>query len=61
VFARLHVKSNRQIIEPQWAEEQIRFLHTLTLAMAESPDFDSALKIVLETVCETQGWDYGEA
>ena len=42
-------------------EEQIRSLQTLTLTIAESPDFDSALKIVLSTVCETQGWDYGEA
>ncbi len=64
----------QEIIKHQQAEEQIRFLQaltqveeqirslqTLTLTIAESPDFDSALKIVLRTVCETQGWDYGEA
>ena len=64
----------QEIIKHQQAEEQIRFLQALTqveeqirslqtlaLAIAESPDFDSALKIVLSTVCETQGWDYGEA
>jgi len=50
-----------EIIEHHQTGEQIYFLQTLTLAIAESPDFDSALKIVLSKVCETQGWDYGEA
>ena len=39
----------------------IELLQTTTMAIAESDDLYSALVIVLRNVCDTTGWDYGEA
>ncbi|MBE9127351.1 MULTISPECIES: adenylate/guanylate cyclase domain-containing protein [unclassified Coleofasciculus] len=47
--------------ERQRAEEKIRLLQTITQAISESPDFDSALEVTLRNVCETIGWNFGEA
>jgi diguanylate cyclase (GGDEF)-like protein/PAS domain S-box-containing protein len=55
------VASFSDITERHCAEEQLRFLKTIAFAIAESPDFDSALAQVLQLVCQTSGWDYGEA
>ena len=43
------------------AEEELRFLKTIAFAIAESPDFNSALAQVLQLVCQRTEWDYGEA
>ncbi len=45
----------------QRAQEQVHLLKTMALAIAESPDFNSALAEVLRSVCQTTRWDYGEA
>jgi len=42
------------------AEEEIHLLQTLTLAISESEDIHSALKVTLRKVCEATGWVYGE-
>ncbi len=45
----------------QRAEEKIRLLQTITQAISESQDFQSALEVTLRKVCETIGWNFGEA
>jgi PAS domain S-box-containing protein len=45
----------------QRAEEKIRLLQTITQAISESQDFHSALEVTLRKVCETIGWNFGEA
>jgi PAS domain S-box-containing protein len=42
-------------------EEEIRLLQTITQAITEAPDFEGALEIALCKVCETTGWNFGEA
>ena len=58
-------KTNEQlqsvIIERQRAEEEVRLLQTMTQAISESPDFNSALGVALQKVCEVTGWKFGEA
>ncbi|MDI6761968.1 MAG: ATP-binding protein [Thermodesulfobacteriota bacterium] len=43
------------------AEEEVRLLQTITFAISETGDVHSALKIVLQKVCEATGWIMGEA
>ena len=50
-----------EIVERQRAEEQVRFLHSITKAIFESQDFHAALSVALQKVCEATGWDFGEA
>jgi PAS domain S-box-containing protein len=42
-------------------EEEIHLLQTITQAISESSDFDSALEVTLNKVCETTGWNFAEA
>ncbi|MBM4053741.1 MAG: PAS domain S-box protein [Planctomycetes bacterium] len=41
--------------------DHVSLLHELTLKITKSEDFNSALNIVLQKICETTGWAYGEA
>ncbi|MFB2938209.1 diguanylate cyclase domain-containing protein [Aerosakkonemataceae cyanobacterium BLCC-F154] len=41
--------------------EEARFCQAITVAIAQSVDFQSALKLTLAQVCELTGWNYGEA
>ena len=43
------------------AEEEVRLLQSIALAVSEVPDLDAALGIVLRKVSETTGWACGEA
>lgn len=43
------------------AEEENRFLLTMTRALDECRDFHSALQVVLSGVCQATGWNFGEA
>ncbi len=43
------------------AEEQVLLLETITLAVNEAKDFQSALSVVVRKVCVTTGWEYGVA
>lgn len=49
------------ITERKRAEEEVRLLQEVIPAVGDARDFQSALQIVLSKVCETSGWDYGEA
>ena len=42
-------------------ESQINFLYGIVHSLVEAPDFDLALQLVLSQVCQTVGWEYGEA
>ncbi len=43
------------------ANEELRLLQSLSIAIAESDSVPSALKIALQKICETTGWDLGRA
>lgn len=50
-----------EIIERQRAEEEIKFLLTTTKLINESVDFHDALEVTLRQICQTIGWEVGEA
>ena len=51
----------QDITERRRSEKEINLLQTMTIAIAEAPDFHSALRVALQKVCESTGWVYGEA
>lgn len=51
----------KEIIERQHAEEEVRFLLLTTQAISAAPDLHSALEVTLRQVCLMIGWDFGEA
>ncbi len=55
------VGSHQEISTRKQAEEEVRLLLTISQAISAAPDFDTALEVALEQVCETTGWIYGEA
>lgn len=50
-----------EIATRQRAEEEVRFLQTMTQEIAESANFHSALGVTLRQVCNFTGWKFGEA
>ena len=51
----------RDITDRKQAEDQILMLQRLALAIGIAPDLDAALHNILQTVCTTHDWVYGEA
>ena len=51
----------RDITERKRMEEEMLLLQTLTLAVAEAPDFESVLQVTVQRVCEASGWALGES
>jgi diguanylate cyclase (GGDEF)-like protein/PAS domain S-box-containing protein len=49
------------ITERKRAEEELQLLQRITKAVSVASDFDSALEIAIRLVCETTGWEFGEA
>jgi diguanylate cyclase (GGDEF)-like protein len=49
-----------EVTEYRRADEEIRLLQTMTQAIAESKDFNTALEKALQMICETAGWVFGE-
>ncbi len=50
-----------QIAQRKRAEEEVRLLQTMMMAVAEAEDLYSALEMVLRKVCESTGWLVGQA
>jgi diguanylate cyclase (GGDEF)-like protein/PAS domain S-box-containing protein len=55
------VLNARDITDRRRAEEESRLLQTITLAVSETDDLTSALRVLLRQVCEATGWDLGHA
>ncbi|GET41119.1 adenylate/guanylate cyclase domain-containing protein [Microseira wollei] len=51
----------QEIRDREKAEVEIRLLLAATQAISRAADFHSALKVTISLVCETIGWDFGEA
>ncbi|MEB3283493.1 MAG: EAL domain-containing protein [Lyngbya sp.] len=49
------------ITERKRAEEELQLLQRITKAVSVASDFDSAIDVALHLVCETTGWEFGEA
>ncbi|WP_017715622.1 adenylate/guanylate cyclase domain-containing protein [Kamptonema formosum] len=49
------------ITDRKQAEEEVQLLLTIGQAISAGPDFDTAIEVALQQVCETAGWIYGEA
>jgi len=50
-----------QIAERKRAEEEIRLLQSITKAITEAPNFEEAIAVTLQKVCQTIGWNFAEA
>ena len=55
------VGSHQDISDRKQTEAQNQLLLNLTQAINAAPDFDSALQVILQQICETTKWKYGEA
>lgn len=51
----------RDITERKQAEDELRLLQTITLAVSATPDLPAAIGVVLQKVCEVTGWNVGQA
>lgn len=60
-LAQQNLQLQKEIYNRQRAEEEIKLLLTVTQAISQVPDFDSALEVALSEVCEATGWSFGEA
>lgn len=49
------------ITERKQVEEELQLLQRITKAVSVASDFDSAIDVALRLVCETTGWEFGEA
>ncbi len=58
---RLMVAFIRDITERRRAEDESRLLQTISVAVNAAQDLDTALALVLRTVCEATGWALGQA
>jgi len=50
-----------EITERKWATDALELLQTMTQAIGEAPDFQSALYVTLSKVGQATHWDLGEA
>jgi PAS domain S-box-containing protein len=51
----------QDITERKQAEDNLRFLQSMTQDIFESEDFYSALTVTIQRVCESTHWEFGEA
>jgi len=56
-----NAKLQAEILERQRIEEEIQLLLNISQSVSAAPDFNSALKLALRSICETANWIYGEA
>jgi urea ABC transporter urea binding protein len=55
------VGSHQDISDRKAVQEELQLLLETSQAISAAPDFDTALEVALERLCETTGWVYGEA
>ncbi len=55
------VGSHQDISDRKQAEEEVRLLLTIGQAISGAPDFETAIEVALQQICETTNWMYGEA
>lgn len=55
------VQLEKEIAARQQAEEEVQLLLTINRAISSAPDFDTALEVALQQVCQITNWIYGEA
>ena len=58
---RANRKLRAEIVQRQRAEQEVRLLQTITVAINEAEDIDSALTVALRKLCEATGWVMGQA
>jgi PAS domain S-box-containing protein len=51
----------RDVTERRRAEQEIRLLQDITLAISQAENLDAALGIVVQRVCSATGWQFGQA
>ncbi len=51
----------RDITERKQVERELHLMQTIALAVSTGDDLNDALYVGLKTVCDSTGWDYGEA
>ncbi|MCT7993387.1 diguanylate cyclase domain-containing protein [Laspinema olomoucense] len=63
VLARIEhqLRLRELMVELKSQNAQLQLLLTTTQSISEAGDIDSALAIILEKLCQTLGWDFGEA
>ena len=60
-FYKVFAAAQQEISTRKQAEEEVRLLQSLSLAVAESPDVEAALFVTLQKIGGATGWNYGEA
>lgn len=55
------VGAGLDITDRKRADEEIQLLQQITHAVSIAVDFDSALAVALDLVCQTTNWEFGEA
>jgi diguanylate cyclase (GGDEF)-like protein/PAS domain S-box-containing protein len=50
----------QDISDRRRAEEELRLLSTVSLAVADADDFDTALEVAVEELCRATGWAFGQ-
>lgn len=53
--------TTQDITERKRGEEEMRLLHTLTMAIGQAEDVRSSLEVALAQVCDATGWVLGQA
>lgn len=63
ILARIENQLRLRSLQLQMQEQnaQLQLLLTATQAISKAANVDSALKVILSKICQTIGWDFGEA
>lgn len=55
------VGAGLDVTDRKRAEEELRLLQQITRDVSIAPNFDAALEVALHSLCQTTGWEFGEA